>query len=411
MLRIAIDAQLNQWHRGGGTSVLMGLIRALGRLTDSDEQYVLIAAPNNAELLQEYTGSNQTVVVRKSMRRSDLTTRQQVRRLRIWSGRMFAPPVWPEVPLSDGFYESLGCGLIHFAHPYYEVCSVPTIFQLYDLQHLHYPEYFIPEEIAVRENRFPTACHLAQAVVTGSQWSKRDIHEKYHTPLNKIYAIWNGPPTETYSGDPTPADVLRGKYDLPQAFMLYPAAVMPHKNHLRLLEAIAHLRDAHDLPVNLVCTGNDQWPHFQTVRQHVMALNLDAQVRLLGVVPQEDLRGLYAMCRMVVFPSEFEGAGYPPLEAFHAGTAVACSNATSLPEAVGDAALTFDPRLVDAIAEAIRTLWLDEKLRSELVAKGTERLAQFSWDRTARTYRALYRYVARQTLNSDDQSLLDQLLA
>lgn len=409
-LKVAINAQIRSWRPGGEATVLLGLVRALGQLSDSDDNYTVIAAPENAGLLRDHAGPNTRVIVKDTGQRADLTTRQRLRRARNWFGRMVAPSMWPEVPLSDGFFESLGCDLIHFAYPDFTITSLPSIFQLYDLQHLHYPEYFIPEEISIREGRFPVACRIANAVVTGSRWSKQDIHATYGTPLSKIYPIWGGPPTANYSGEPTPIAALRGQYDLPEPFILYPAAMRPHKNHLRLLDALAQLRDQHDCRINLICTGSNRHPHAQVIETHIDALNLRDQVRVLGLVPQQDLRGLYAAAQFLVFPSLFEGAGYPPLEAFHAGKAVICSTATSLPEAVGEAALLIDPLDRDGLAAAIKQLADDDTLRADMTARGQARLQAFTWEQTAHTYRALYRRVGRQKLTPDERNLLDNHL-
>jgi glycosyltransferase involved in cell wall biosynthesis len=107
-----------------------------------------------------------------------------------------------------------------------------------------------------------------------------------------------------------------------------------------------------------------------------------------------------------VIPSRFEAASGPLWEAFEAGTPAACSNVTSLPEQAGDAAIVFDPDDVDAIADALLRLWTDSELRSALVTKGSERIRAFTWARTARTYRALYRRLGDQPLTNDDEGLL-----
>lgn len=410
-LRIAINAQIKSWQPGGASTVLLGLIKAMGELNDSDEHYTIVTIPQNVALLQSIAGSNQTVIAKSSPSKPAWNTnqqfRRQLRRLRTLFGRIFAPPVWPEVPISDGFYEQLGCDLIHFMHPNFVVCSLPSIFQVYDLQHLHFPQYFVPEEIVLRENMYPKGCHIAQAVVTSSQWSKHDIIEKYNTPASKIHVIQNAPPTMTYSGEVTSSETLRSRYSLPHSFIFYPAAFLPHKNHVRLLEALARLRDNDGLQINLVCTGNNAFSFFATIEEKIRLLCLEDQVQCLGFIPQEDLRGLYQLCNFVVFPSLFEGAGYPPLEAFHNNKAVCSSSATSLPEMVGNAALIFDPYSIEAIATSIKRLSLDDKLRDDLQKRGKQRLQDFSWTQTAKTYRALYRKVAYRTLNEEDRYLLN----
>jgi glycosyltransferase involved in cell wall biosynthesis len=108
-----------------------------------------------------------------------------------------------------------------------------------------------------------------------------------------------------------------------------------------------------------------------------------------------------------VFPSLYEGWGLPIVEAFQTGLPVACSNVTSLPELVADAALVFDPRDLDAMAAAIRRLWIDDAFAAELIRLGHLRGACFSWYRTGLTLRALYRQVAGRPINEDDRRLVE----
>jgi glycosyltransferase involved in cell wall biosynthesis len=179
----------------------------------------------------------------------------------------------------------------------------------------------------------------------------------------------------------------------------------PHKNHLRLLEALAYLKDKFSLVIHLVCTGarGDFWP---TIESAVNRLELQDQVKFLGIVSREELQALYGLCNFVVVPTLFEAASGPVFEAWNAGAPVACSNVTSLPQQVGKAALVFDPYDVTSIAHAMKTLNSDLKLKADLIARGHLRLRDFSWERTARAFRAVYRRAARRPLTEDEEILL-----
>ena len=146
------------------------------------------------------------------------------------------------------------------------------------------------------------------------------------------------------------------------------------------------------------------------MERRVGELGLAGQVAFTGFLGPSELKAVYRMARLVVFPSRFEGFGMPVVEAFRLGVPVACSNATSLPEVAGDAALLFDPGDPDAVAAAIRRLWTDEALRAELVGRGRERVRQFSWDEVARRCRALYRMVGLRPLDEADRALLAAML-
>ena len=189
------------------------------------------------------------------------------------------------------------------------------------------------------------------------------------------------------------------------SFAFYPAVTWPHKNHLRLLEALAALRDRGVL-VPLVCTGYREATHWPQIEARVRELNLDNQVQFLGIVPAQQLRAIYRLARFVVIPTLFEAASAPVFEAWNEGVPVACSTVTSLPQQVGDAALLFDPTSVEGIAAALVRMVTDESLRSTLVASGRRRLQDFSWERTARAYRALYRRAAGRRLTDEERVLL-----
>jgi glycosyltransferase involved in cell wall biosynthesis len=124
------------------------------------------------------------------------------------------------------------------------------------------------------------------------------------------------------------------------------------------------------------------------------------------MISPEEVRAIYRLSEFVLVPTLFEAASGPVFEAWYEGIPVACSTVTSLPEQAGDAALLFDPYSVDAIADAVLRMATDERLRQELKRKGTRRLLDFSWERTAKAYRAVYRRVANRPLTEQDRQLL-----
>jgi len=314
---------------------------------------------------------------------------------------------WPEVPISNGFYESLGCDVIHFLNQMdFVLCALPTVYNPHDLQHLHYPQFWTPSTIASRETIYPAACHFAQTVVVGSQWIKDDVARQYRTNPEKIQIIAEGPPTQSTS-EPTSAEIARvkEKYGLGAAFAIYPAVPWQHKNHDRLLEALALLRDTRDLVVPLVCTGSPS-TYLPQIEKRVDELQLAPQVKFLGFVPDEELRCLYRLSQFLVLPTLFEASSLPMFEAWFEGVPVASSNATALPDQALDAALFFDPLDVGAIADAIARMATDANLRGELIERGRRRLQDFDRERTAKAYRAVYRRAAGFPLTDEDRLLL-----
>ena len=165
----------------------------------------------------------------------------------------------------------------------------------------------------------------------------------------------------------------------------------PHKNHLQLFRALAHLRDERGLTMRLVCTGArypDFWPRIEAA---VRELRLSNQVQFLGHVPETDLRALYRLASCLALPSLYEASSLPIFEGWLDGLPVICSNATALPEQVRDAALLFDPMDVKALADALMAATMNEETRRALRDRGFARLKDFDLQRTAKAYRAVYR--------------------
>jgi len=416
-LKIAINAQIISGGESGGVEqVIIGLVHALGKLGDGEEEYILVTHPQDPEWLKPYIGKNMRIVPRpwkgwnERARAAISPFKQAIKPM----AKPLVKPLLeqirarrkPQVVHSDGFWESLGADVIHFPSQSFVISQIPSIYNPHDLQHLHFPEFFTQWQIRSRETTYRAGCYYAEAVAVHSKWIKNDIISHYGIEPGKIFIIPWSSPTEAYEpiSEETLSYVLQ-KFNLPQPFMFYPAQTWPHKNHIRLLEAIALLRDQHSLSVNLVCTGkqNSFWP---TIARRIRELKLKNQVRFLGFVKPEELRALYQAAQFVIIPTLFEAGSAPMLEAWREGTPVACSTVTSLPEQAGDAALLFNPTSVKNIADTIYRMTIDVKLRETLRRRGTARVHLFRWERTARMYRALYRKVARHSLTEEDRILL-----
>jgi glycosyltransferase involved in cell wall biosynthesis len=413
-LRICLDARLIGGESGGVEQALIGLAYGLSRLRDGEEEYHFLTYADADQWIRPYLGGNCRL----------LTGPPVPRRVKegqhgpIWSFLRFAfhhlSPLLGRrtirVERSGGHPEGLGARVMHFTTQNGFLTDVPSIYQPWDLQHLHLPQFFTPRERLAREVWYRMFCDQAEVVVAPSRWGKRDIVQRYGVPESKVAVVPGAPATASYP-EPSEADLAatRRRHLLPERFILYPAQTWPHKNHLGLLDALAHLRDCRGLRVPLVCTGRRN-AFFRRIQRRVRALNLADQVQFLGFVGPLELRCLYRLCRAVVFPTLFEGLGMPVLEAFLAGVPVACSQVTCLPELVGDAALLFNPDRREEMAWAVERLWTEGSLCQELMERGYLRVGSFSWDRTALVFRALYRKVAGRALTGQDRELLHACL-
>jgi glycosyltransferase involved in cell wall biosynthesis len=220
-------------------------------------------------------------------------------------------------------------------------------------------------------------------VIAISEAGKTDIVRFLGVPVDRVDVTHLGPALDEH--ETTPEVDLRRQLELGDApIVLTVSAKRPHKNLKRLFEAFEDV-DVDDAV--LVAPG------YSTFYEEELRKKAGGRIRLTGWLPDADLDGLYRAATCFVFPSLAEGFGLPVLDALVRGTPVACSNATSLPEVAGEAALYFDPEDPDAIVAAIDRLLVDGALRERLRAAGPQQAAKFSWRTTAEATLASYERV------------------
>lgn len=406
-MRVCVDARL-VGEPGGIRQVVIGLAYGLSQLADEGEEYCFLAYPGSDSWLLPYLGGqcrllHTRVAPQKSSIRAFGRSIPFLRR--IWSHTRTSGF---HLPVSDGTIEREVIDLMHFTGQGAFVTGIPSIYHPHDLQHLHLPELFTPRDVAAREFTYRRFCEQASMVAVVTSLVRDDLIEHYGLPGEKVRVVPLAPSIST-THEPTAGelDESRNRMRLPDAFLFYPAQTWAHKNHIGLLRALAVLRDRYHMTLHFVSSGTLNQYFYSHIRKTIDALELSSQVHFLGFVSPSDLQALYRLARCVVIPTLFEAASFPVWDAFLAGTPVACSNVTSLPRQAGDAALVFDPRDVDGMAEAIADLWTNEPLRLELAARGRKNVAQFSWERTARIFRAHYRRLGGRPLTADDEGLLN----
>lgn len=416
--RVALVIPINSGQAGGVQQFSAGLVQSLADIPTPDLEFVVITNPKDPDWIQPYVSDDMDIVPRGNestadrLRKRALSTIRQIarpvlKRQRVTNSVRNLLAGEPDVPDAGGYFEELGADIVHFPTPNYERTDLPTIFNPHDHQHLHYPENFSERSVSHRNVVYRAGCEEADAVDVPSHFVRTDTIDNYDIDPNHVYAITRGPPTALYGGfSEGSAEEAQQRYNLPSRFVFYPAQTWPHKNHATLLRALARLRDERGLELSLVCTGRQVAAGWENIQRVVTEKDLDDQVSFLGFVDRDIIRALYRLSEFVVLPSHFEGGGFLPLEAWADNTPIACSNVSSLPEKVGDAALLFDPNSVREMATCLHKLHTDDELREQLQKRGQKRLEQFTWHGTGISYRALYRTVAGLNLNDKDRHAL-----
>jgi glycosyltransferase involved in cell wall biosynthesis len=253
--------------------------------------------------------------------------------------------------------------------------QAPTVVTLHDVQHRDLPEFFGPARRSFRRLAYDRAARSAAAVIVTSEFVSKRAQDALGLGSDRIHVVPHAIDHRVFRP---------GTHEEREPIVLYPARGWPHKNHARLFQAFATLRETRP-QLRLVLTGGG-----------LERLDpLPEGVENLGEVPATQLASLYRRAACLVYPSLYEGFGIPPLEAMACGCPVAASNAGAIPEVCGDAAVFFDPTDVEAMAAAM----LDaDSRREELRELGLARAASYTWDETARKHEDVYRAAAALTV-------------
>jgi glycosyltransferase involved in cell wall biosynthesis len=234
----------------------------------------------------------------------------------------------------------------------------------------------------------------AAVILTVSEWSRRDICERFDCDPRKVRLSLNGLHPDFLAGAPATAGAAaQARFAGGRPYLFAVGAALERKNTGRLLEAFGLLlRRRPDLPHDLLVSGVGA--HQDRFRALAAAAGCGARVRFLPYVERRDLIALYAGAALSVYPSLVEGWGIPVLESLAVGTPVATSNTAAMPEAGGDHAFYFDPHSTESIAQTIEQALDDAGAFAARRAAAIEHARTFTWRRTAEGVLAVYREVA-----------------
>jgi glycosyltransferase involved in cell wall biosynthesis len=298
--------------------------------------------------------------------------------------------VWLGQLAHAGFDRLLpGAELFHATeHLLLPLRSIPTVLTVHDLIFRHLPAHHKPLNRWYLNLTMPLYCRRASHIIAISRHSKRDLISAYEIAEEKITVVYEAAAPNFSPQPPRAVAAVRARYGLPERYLLFVGTIEPRKNLTRLLAAFENVY-ADGLVDGLVIVGQHGWLYGDFFARLEKSPAREA-VLLPGYVPDGDLPAVYTGARALVLPSAYEGFGLPVLEAMACGTPVVASNASSIPEVGGDAALYFDPLDVESAVGAIRDPLRDSRLRDEMRKHGLARATQFSWQRAAAETRAVY---------------------
>lgn len=368
-MRVAIDARVLGSRTGGDETYMRNVIHALATV-DPGGDYTLFLSSSRGELV---SGAE---------------------RMR----RMIVQPRVGRVPNPCSIPLALARARVDVVHAVYMapwLYPIRVVVSVHDIAYERYPQFFPPSMVAGFRRLVPLTIRRASAVLTLSEFSKRDLVQHYHlSPEKVVVAPCAADPIFRPVRDEARLAAVRAYYETGDRFILCVGNLQPRKNLKRLIEAYVRLRRAGATQHRLVLVGKKAWLYddtFVAARESGFGEDLI----FTDYVPDNDLVALYNAAELFVYPSIFEGFGLPPLEAMACGTPVVTSNTSSFPEVIGDAALAVDPLDAEALASAMAAVLSDADLSARLSAQGLQRAALFSWEETARIILNVYRRAAQ----------------
>jgi len=262
----------------------------------------------------------------------------------------------------------------------------PAIVTIHDLQPLLLPDNFRAIKRWYLRWRVPTSARKSKLVITITEYTKRTIVERLGIPAERVALV---PPGYTVTMAEEPEHDPIATYGLRPPFFVYPAITYPHKNHLVLVRALAKVVTQHP-DVQLVLTSNEAQME-GAIGEEIERLGLTDNVRRVGRIPRGDIDWIVRHATAVVFPSRYEGFGLPVLEAMGNGCPVIASDATALPEVVGEAGILVDPDDADGWATAMARMLDDAGAREWHVEAGFARAASYRWSASTEALIDAYR--------------------
>lgn len=261
------------------------------------------------------------------------------------------------------------------------------VITIHDLLSLRYKN-ISPHQRFYFKYLLPIMLNRAKYIIAISEATKKDILHFFNCPESKLKVIYNGYDHTRYNitGEEAPNQIYH-EYGVENYFLAV-GPTYPHKNFEMLIRTYRGLSESIKKQYPLVIAGGKK-AYVDQLRALVKEFQLETKVHFLGYVPIQLMPALYREAAALIFPSLYEGFGFPLLEAMACGCPVISSNTSSMPEVCGNAAIYFDPLDKSSLASAIEKLVFNEHIKTYLKEQGLEQVKKFSWERTAQSFKNL----------------------
>lgn len=247
---------------------------------------------------------------------------------------------------------------------------------VHDFSFILHKEYHPEERIEYFEKYFLKNIIKCDMIITGSEFSKKEILNRLSFTTNQVKVIYHGVNHNLFKV----LNNISVDFKLPKKFIFSVGSIEPRKNLVGLLKAYNHLNKEFKKEYKLVLAGFKGWEN-----KEIMELIEQSKenIHYLGFISDDELAKVYNLASCFVFPSFYEGFGLPVLEAMACGAPVVCSNTTSLPEVGGDAVIYCNPHDIYDIKEKMKMVLNDKNIQQKMIEKGLKRVKQFTWEKSA----------------------------
>lgn len=377
-MRIGINALFYRFLATGSGQYLTHLLNALAEV-DGENEYVLLSPDD-----EPFNHTNHPRFTYLKTPVPDFAHHRATSEKLVWE--QFTAPQAARKAKVDLFH------VPYFAPPYFS--RVPSVITIHDVIPLRLPVYRTSPRMKAYLQLVARAAHKASLIITVSQHAKQDMIGALHLPAERIRVIYEAAGEEYRPvTDPDTLAKARARYGVGERYIFYLGGLDHRKNVPLLVRAFAHLyQKLNDPGLQLLIAGNpdkQSGPLFPDPRPVAADLGMTGQI-IYRYIEEEDKSALYSGASVFVFPSSYEGFGLDPLEAMSCGAPVVCSNRTSLPEVVGDAAITFDPDNTGQLVAAMHSVLTNPELATDLRARSLQQAARFNWRKTATETLAAY---------------------